>query len=207
MFCKPVGVLVPRCGHSDKQAVSILRQVVKGLVCFDDMTLDELRGLIAFLRGRMPDRDERTGDGSRESLNNVWWERSRRRTGDGSGESRGREDPPTVIVVEERELRRFAKLEKPLLRAAVKLAFKKDPHEMQLLVIRRLVFGCDGTILIAKTGFGKSLTFQAFTILTGCWTIILVIRRPIKKGMSTSYLMCVAVFCPPRCGVAVSAAC
>jgi len=67
MFCKPVGVLVPRCGHSDKQAVSILRQVVKGLVCFDDMTLDELRGLIAFLRGRMPDRDERTGDGSRES--------------------------------------------------------------------------------------------------------------------------------------------
>jgi len=155
------------------QAVSILRHG-KGLVCFDDMTLDELRGLIAFLRGRMPDRDERTGDGSRESLNNVWWERSRRRTGDGSGESRGREDPPTVIVVEERELRRFAKLEKPLLRAAVKLAFKKDPHEMQLLVIRRLVFGCDDTILIAKTGFGKSLTFQAFTVLTGCWTIQLI---------------------------------
>ncbi|KAN0082083.1 hypothetical protein V8E54_003381 [Elaphomyces granulatus] len=50
-----------------EDAVSILRQVVKGLVCFDDMTLDELRGLIAFLRGRMPDRDERTGDGSRES--------------------------------------------------------------------------------------------------------------------------------------------
>jgi len=48
------------------QAVSILRHG-KGLVCFDDMTLDELRGLIAFLRGRMPDRDERTGDGSRES--------------------------------------------------------------------------------------------------------------------------------------------
>ena len=64
------------------------------------------------------------------------------RTGDGS-ESRGGEDPPTVVVVEGRELRRFVKLEKQLLRAAVKLAFKKDPHEMQLLVIRRLVFGCD----------------------------------------------------------------
>ncbi|KAN0069631.1 P-loop containing nucleoside triphosphate hydrolase protein [Elaphomyces granulatus] len=45
---------------------------------------------------------------------------------------------------------------------------------MQLLVIRRLVFGCDDTILIAKTGFGKSLTFQAFTVLTGCWTIQLI---------------------------------
>jgi len=129
-----------------KQAVSILRQVGKGLVCFDDMTLDELRGLIAFLRGRMSDRDERTDDGSRESQDlstmSVAGGRDRDgRTGDGSGESRGREDPPTVIVVEERELRRVAKLEKPLLRAAVKLAFKKDPHEMQLLVIRRLVFG------------------------------------------------------------------
>ncbi|KAN0075942.1 hypothetical protein V8E54_004814 [Elaphomyces granulatus] len=86
-----------------KQAVSILRQVGKGLVCFDDMTLDELRGLIAFLRGSRSRRADR-----RES---------------------GREDPPTIIVVERRELRRFAKLEKPLLRAAVKLAFKKDPHE------------------------------------------------------------------------------
>jgi len=54
------------------------------------------------------------------------------RTCDGSRESRGGEGSPIAIVVEERELRRFAKLEKPLLRAAVKLAFKKDPRKMQL---------------------------------------------------------------------------
>jgi len=164
-----------------RQAVSILRRVDKGLACFDDMTLDGLRGLIAFLRGGiMSDRDERTGDGSRESRSRqypslipVTSERDQdERIDDGSGESRDGQDPPTVV--EERELWRFVKLEKPLLRAAVKLAFKKDPHEMQLIVIRRLVFGSDDTILIAKTGFGKSLTFQAFTVLTGCWTIQLV---------------------------------
>ena len=128
----------------------------------------------------MSDRDERTGDGSRESRSRqypslipVTSERDQdERIDDGSGESRDGQDPPTVV--EERELWRFVKLEKPLLRAAVKLAFKKDPHEMQLIVIRRLVFGSDDTILIAKTGFGKSLTFQAFTVLTGCWTIQLV---------------------------------
>jgi hypothetical protein len=138
-----------------EQAVSVLRQVYKRLACFDDMTLDELRGLIAFQRGgAMSDHDDRTCDGSREG--------------------RGGQGPPSAIVVEERELRQFAKLEKPLLRAAVKLAFKKDPRKIQLLVIRRLVFGSDDTILIAKTGFGKSLTFQAFTVLTGCWTIQLI---------------------------------
>ena len=50
-----------------EQAISILWHVDKGLPCFDDMTLDGLRGLIAFLRGGiMSDHDERTGDRSRE---------------------------------------------------------------------------------------------------------------------------------------------
>lgn len=135
------------------------------------MTLDELRGLIAFLRGGMSDRDKQTAYGSRESQDpstmSVAGGRDHNgRTGDGSGESHSGEDPPPVLIVEGRELRRFAKLKKQLLQAAVKL--KKDPHEMQLLVIRHLVFGCDDTILITKTGFGKSLTFQAFTVVWAC---------------------------------------
>jgi hypothetical protein len=70
-----------------EQAVSILWHVDKGLPCFDDMTLDGLRGLIAFLQcGIMSDRDEWTGDRSRES-----------RTGDGSRES------PSITVAGERD--------------------------------------------------------------------------------------------------------
>jgi len=38
-----------------KQAVSILRQVGKGLVCFDDMTLDELHDCFSPVDGRYGD--------------------------------------------------------------------------------------------------------------------------------------------------------
>ena len=43
-----------------------------------------------------------------------------------------------------------------------------------MTVIRRLVFLQGDTLFIAKTGFGKSLILQAFTILTGLLTIQIV---------------------------------
>lgn len=43
----------------------------------------------------------------------------------------------------------------------------KTPRPLQVRVIRRLVFGYRDTILVAKTGFGKSLLYQTYSMLTG----------------------------------------
>lgn len=59
-----------------------------------------------------------------------------------------------------------------------KLLRGKDPKEQQVRCLRRLVFGIGDTLLIAKTGFGKSIIFHAYSILTGKITIQLV---PLSK--------------------------
>lgn len=48
------------------------------------------------------------------------------------------------------------------------------PYEEQVRVLRRLIFGEGDTLLIARTGFGKSLILQTYTILTGKTTIQIV---------------------------------
>lgn len=45
----------------------------------------------------------------------------------------------------------------------------KEPKEQQVRSLRRLVFGLGDTLLLAKTGFGKSIIFHAYSILTGHW--------------------------------------
>jgi len=52
----------------------------------------------------------------------------------------------------------------------------KEPKEQRNL--RRLVLGLGDTLLLAKTGFGKSIIFHAYSILTGKITIQLV---PLSK--------------------------
>ena len=59
-----------------------------------------------------------------------------------------------------------------------KLLRGKTPKEQQVRCLRRLVFGLGDTLLIAKTGFGKSIIFHAYSILTGKITIQLV---PLSK--------------------------
>jgi hypothetical protein len=41
-----------------------------------------------------------------------------------------------------------------------------EPRHEQVVALRRLIFCRGDVLLIAKTGFGKSLIFQAFSILT-----------------------------------------
>ena len=48
------------------------------------------------------------------------------------------------------------------------------PHYEQIRTLRRLIFNKGDTLLIAKTGFGKSLIFHAFSILTGKITIQII---------------------------------
>jgi len=45
------------------------------------------------------------------------------------------------------------------------------PRPEQVRALRRLIFGKGDTLLVARTGFGKSLIFHAFSILTGLITI------------------------------------
>jgi len=55
-----------------------------------------------------------------------------------------------------------------------KLLRGKEPKEQQVRSLRRLVFQLGDTLLLAKTGFGKSIIFHAYSILTGKVTIQLV---------------------------------
>jgi len=48
------------------------------------------------------------------------------------------------------------------------------PREEQIRVLRRLIYNKSDTVLIARTGFGKSLIFHAFSILTGKITLQLI---------------------------------
>ena len=52
------------------------------------------------------------------------------------------------------------------------------PHPEQVRTLRRLIFGKGDTILIARTGFGKSIIFHAFSVLTGKITLQII---PLSK--------------------------
>jgi superfamily II DNA helicase RecQ len=54
----------------------------------------------------------------------------------------------------------------------------REPHLEQVRTLRRLTFLKGDTLLIAKTGFGKSIIFHAFSILTGKMTLQIV---PLSK--------------------------
>jgi hypothetical protein len=51
---------------------------------------------------------------------------------------------------------------------------RPKPRTLQVDVLQRLVFARQDLILVVKTGFGKSLIFHAWTILTGKVSIIIV---------------------------------
>jgi superfamily II DNA/RNA helicase len=59
-------------------------------------------------------------------------------------------------------------------RAMKKLLNGREPRYQQVRSLRRLVYRLGDTMLIAKTGFGKTIIFQAYSILTGKITIQLI---------------------------------
>jgi len=49
-----------------------------------------------------------------------------------------------------------------------------SPRTEQVRALRRLIFGESDVLLIARTGFGKSLIFHAYTVLTGKITLQII---------------------------------
>ena len=54
----------------------------------------------------------------------------------------------------------------------------RDPYKQQVRVLCQLVYQLEDTILVTKTGFGKSIVFYTFSILIGQITIQLI---PLSK--------------------------
>ncbi|KAH8691771.1 hypothetical protein GQ44DRAFT_636079 [Phaeosphaeriaceae sp. PMI808] len=50
----------------------------------------------------------------------------------------------------------------------------REPHEQQVRAVRRLVYGFGDTILVARTGFGKSVVLHAYSVLTGNITLQII---------------------------------
>lgn len=65
-------------------------------------------------------------------------------------------------------------LERLLIDRFPQASIRPKPRTLQVDVLQRLVFARQDLILVAKTGFGKSLIFHAWTILTGKVSIIIV---------------------------------
>src|SRR5271168_140461 len=55
---------------------------------------------------------------------------------------------------------------------------KRNPKPEQVYTLRRLIYGDGDTLLIAATGWGKSVIFHAYTVLTGKITLQII---PLKK--------------------------
>lgn len=67
----------------------------------------------------------------------------------------------------------------PLISAALRhLLNGREPHRQQVRVVRRLVYQLGDTLLAAKTGFGKSITLHAYSVLTGYITLQII---PLSK--------------------------
>jgi len=50
-----------------------------------------------------------------------------------------------------------------------------EPHTEQVRTLRRLIFYKGDTLLVARTGFGKSIIFHAYTVLIGKMTIQIIL--------------------------------
>ena len=69
-------------------------------------------------------------------------------------------------------------LQRILSRNDVDGAPPRIPRHEQVRTLRRLIFGCGDTLLIARTGFGKSIIFHAYSVLTRKITLQLI---PLNK--------------------------
>lgn len=73
----------------------------------------------------------------------------------------------------------FVKYQTPLIAQAMRSMLNgREPHEQQVRAVRRLVFGLGDTILVARTGFGKSIVLHAYSVLTHNITLQII---PLSK--------------------------
>ena len=62
-----------------------------------------------------------------------------------------------------------------LLRQAMKrLLDGREPKRQQIRALRRLIYQRGDTLLVARTGFGKSIIFQSYSVLTGKITLEII---------------------------------
>ena len=89
-------------------------------------------------------------------------------------------------LMEELALEKNTMLQEPALRLCLKRILNcmdptveaREPHFEQVRILRRLIFFKGDSLLIARTGFGKSIIFHAFSILTGKITLQII---PLNK--------------------------
>ena len=62
--------------------------------------------------------------------------------------------------------------------SVMKPGANRDPRHLQTRTLRRLIYGHGDTLLMARTGFGKSLIFYTYSILTGKITLQII---PLNK--------------------------
>jgi hypothetical protein len=65
----------------------------------------------------------------------------------------------------------------------------REPKIQQVRTLRRLIFGKGDTILIAATGFGKSLILHAFSILTAWGAVSCIPPTAASRSTSSSFIL------------------
>ena len=81
-------------------------------------------------------------------------------------------------VVEQARGEEYVPVQHALLEACLRRIIQKPPRLEQVRVLRRLIFGKGDTLLVARTGWGKSVIFHAFSILTRLITLQII---PLSK--------------------------
>jgi superfamily II DNA helicase RecQ len=93
-----------------------------------------------------------------------------------------KELPDIVLAADEDK---FIQYQWRILHRGLKLILKnmdprkdREPKDTQVRILRRMIYGRGDVLCIARTGFGKSLIFHAFSILTGKITLQII---PLSK--------------------------
>jgi len=92
-------------------------------------------------------------------------------------------DLPDIVLAADED--RFIQYQWRIIHRGLKLILKKmdptkdrEPKDVQVRILRRMIYGRGDILCIARTGFGKSLIFHAFSILTGKITLQII---PLSK--------------------------
>ena len=86
--------------------------------------------------------------------------------------------PDLGSVVDEARSECNVSLQSFVIEACLERILGKPPRNEQVRTLRRLIFGKGDTLLIARTGWGKSIIFHAFSVLTRTITLQII---PLSK--------------------------
>ena len=92
-------------------------------------------------------------------------------------------DLPDIVTAADKD--EFIQYQWRIIQRGLKLILKKmdptkdrEPKDAQVRILRRMIYGRGDVLCIARTGFGKSLIFHAYSILTGKITLQII---PLSK--------------------------